>query len=561
MKKIFSLIILTLIISSIQILQAEELTLDILFTNDIHGGIDRYPATYMNPSFPPIIGGGGSSATYIKSVRKKADLTTRDNFLFDAGDFFQGHPIGTVTDGRAVIQYMNEIDYDLSVVGNHEYDVGEERLIESYKLAKFPILSCNIINKKTGKLVDYVTPYLIFEKLGMKIGVIGVTTTDTEKMSFPEHIKNIKFLSAKTSLEKYIKIVKEKGADIVIVVAHFGLPYAPEPAYQRRYVKNKNQSPIRYWGYDAQEIAHEVEGIDLIFGGHMHKGFKEPWEDPITHTLVMQGYAYGSSIGHVIIKIDSETKSICGWESPTIRDGILLTNFEDEFIPDEEIGLSIEEMQKEAEKGMDDVVGITSVYLSKAGKGAQSIVGNLVCDAMLEGTGADFSFLNLGGIRGEIPTGPITYRNVFDVLPFDSQIIIFEADGLLLKQIIEKRVENSSHGLRVAGIEVVYNNQRENFDKVTSLLIGDEPWQPNKIYKLATTDFLMQGNARLTMLTKIKEDKITRLEISLRDEVISYIRKNSPVSSKIDKRWKRDDSSQISPELSSSLMYESLKKK
>ena len=147
---------------------AENLVLDVLFTNDIHGGIDAYDATFMNPEFPPRLGGGGSAARYIKDVRSLTNGKTRDNLLIDVGDFFQGHPVGTMTDGTAVIDYFNLMNYDFSVIGNHEYDIGEERLKKTYKRAKFPILSCNVINRQTGKLVEYAQPYIIFEKMGIK---------------------------------------------------------------------------------------------------------------------------------------------------------------------------------------------------------------------------------------------------------------------------------------------------------------------------------------------------------------------------------------------------------
>ncbi len=549
------LVLILILILPFNFLISEDLLLDIMFTNDIHGGIDRYPATFMNPNFPPMLGGGGSAATYIKQVRKNSDGKERDNLLIDAGDFFQGHPVGTMTKGNAVITYMNMIDYDLSVVGNHEYDIGEEDLIETYKNAEFPILSCNIIEKETGELVDYVQPYLIMEKMGIKFGIIGVTTTDTEKMSFPENIKNIDFIPAKDALEKYIPIVRKENVDILIVVGHIGLPYDPEPAYQNRYLGDDHEKQ-RYWGYDAQELAHEVEGIDIFFGGHMHKGFAAAWEDPLTHTLVFQGYAYGSNIGHTIIKIDKKTKTISGYEKPALREGVLITLFEDEFIPDEEIGNKIETMQKLAEQGMDEIIGEAATYISRDGIDAQNKIGNLVCEAMLETTGADFAFLNLGGVRGDLQQGPITHRNVFDVMPFENQVVIIEVDGEFLKNIIEMRVSGSRHGLRVAGVNVVYSRTRKDYDRITKLLIGGEPWQKDKVYHITTTDFLLQGNAGLTMLTKIPESQITRIEKSLRDCIVDYIKKKSPVTAQIDNRWKRNDKAKKTIELKSELERE-----
>ena len=202
-------------------------------------------------------------------------------------------------------------------------------------------------------------------------------------------------------------------------------------------------------------------------------------------------------------------------------------------------------MQAIAEVGMDDIIGQASMNITKFGMGTQNLIGNLVCEAMLDYTDADFSFMNLGGIRDEILSGPITYRNVFNVMPFDNQIALIEVDGKFLKEIIETRVSGSRHGLRTAGIKVVINRKRENFNRISELLIGGEPWQADKIYKIATSDFLLQGNAGLALLTKVPESQITRYEQGLRDVIVEYIRKYSPVNAVIDDRWKRDDNSPI----------------
>jgi 2',3'-cyclic-nucleotide 2'-phosphodiesterase (5'-nucleotidase family) len=546
------LITLALVVTSF-ILTAGDLRLDIIFSNDVHGGIDRTAATFINPEFPPMLGGGGVAASLIKHVRSLSDASKRDNLLLDAGDFFQGHPIGTVTKGKAIIEYMNQVGYEAMTLGNHDYDTGEQALIEALAMADFPILASNIVRRSTGLPPEYVRPYIILEKMGLKIAIIGFTTTDTEKMSFPDNIRDIDFTDEKEALNKYIPIVRnQEKADIVIVLGHAGLPYDPESAYASRYDSSgKSLLENRYasWGWDSQELAHEVEGIDLIIGGHMHKGFAQPWIDPITHTMVIQGYAYGSNLGWFTLLIDPKTKTVSGYETPALREGMLITLFEDEFIPDADISKKIAEQQAIAEKGMDEVIGTAGVYLSRVNVDAQSLMGNTICDAMRAEVGADFAFMNLGGVRSDIKSGPVTYRNVFDVMPFDNQIVSFNCTGEFLKRIIETRVEGSRHGLVVSGIKVVYSKKRKNFDRVTSLSIGGQPWDPQKIYKCATTDFLMQGNAGLTLLTQVPEDQITYHMINLRDGIVNYFKKNSPVRTKIDDRWKRDDNAQPTAEI------------
>ena len=523
-------------------LNAEDLRLDIMFSNDVHGGISRDEATFMNPEFPPKLGGGASHATLIKYVRSLAS-DERANLLLDAGDFWQGKPIGTVTNGEAVIEYYNMIGYDALTIGNHEYDIKGKEIVETLKMANFPILSCNIVDKETGKLVDYVQPYVIVKKMGVNIGIIGVTTIDTKLMSFPENIKGIDFLDEIESLNKYIPIVKDAGADIIIVLGHMGLPYDPAASYEKRFVNDSMEQKKRYYGWDSQEILHFVPGIDLLVGGHMHKGFAEPWIDPVTQGMAIQGYAFGSNLGWITLKIDKETKTLSGYELPSLSNGLMITKIEDEFPLDPEINEVIEANRKLAEKGMDDVIGVAETHLHRQNVEAQSPMGNTVADAMRLQTNADFSFLNLGGIRAEIGAGPVTYRDIFAVMPFDNQLISFECDGRFLKQIIETRIEGSRAGMICSGAKVRFSRTRENFDRITELIIGGEEWDPDKIYTVATTDFLMEGNAGLTLLTKVQEENISRNELNLRDAIANHFKQNSPIKTKIDDRWIRDDNS------------------
>ena len=193
-------------------------------------------------------------------------------------------------------------------------------------------------------------------------------------------------------------------------------------------------------------------------------------------------------------------------------------------------------MQAVAEEGMDEIVGMAGMHLSRDGA-AQSIMGNLVMDAMLEETGADFAFLNLGGVRDDIKEGPVSYRDVFDVLPFDSEVVTMEIDGAKLKEILEVRIAGGRHGLRVAGGEVEYSKEYPDFQRVTNLTVGGEPWDPDKIYSVATVDFLMQGNSGLTLLTEIPEKQITYEYIIVRDALANYFRRREVTNGQIDNRW------------------------
>ena len=533
-----------------QSVEQNDLILDIFLTNDMHGGIDRIGATFMNPAFPPGLGGGASMATYVNQIRTLSDGVTRSNLLVDTGDFFMGRPIGTLTEGEAIVEFMNMIGYDVLVFGNHEYDLGEDTFISLLEKADFDVLAANAIRLGTDEIVEYAKPYVVIEKMGVKIGIVGIITSDTALMSFSQHVENMEFHSEKDVLEYYVQHLRNvENVDIVIAAVHAGIPFDPHQAFQERYgtpftrLVNEAERPPRVWGYDALDLAHLVPGIDVMLGGHIHVGFQKPWFDPINHTMVVQGYANLSNVLHLILKIDPITKSVSGYEAPA-ESNILITLFEDRFIPDPDFDFVISQRKAEAEKGMDDVIGVSAVFLSRASVDAQNIMGNFICEAMRSAVGADFAFLNLGGVRAEIPMGNVTYRQIFNAMPFDNTIVTMLIDGRTLRNIIEMRVSGTRQGLLIAGGQITFSRRRSDYDRITRLNINGEPWDPDKIYRVATTDFLMSGNAGLTMLTTIPEQQLIYHEISLRDAMADYFRAHSPVRVVIDDRWIRDDRSE-----------------
>lgn len=518
----------------------------IMHTNDVHGGINRQKATFMSREFPPSLGGGGSQASIIQAEREKAKENGWGFLLIDDGDIFQGTPVGTKTKGRAVIDYMNRVGYDLMAVGNHDFDEGLDNLRELAGIAKFPFLGANVVNSETGEILDFLKPYIIRDVMGIKLGIIGLCTTETQQMSFPGNIEGVKFLPVAPVMERYIKEVRGKGVDLIIGSVHLGIPWGVKDAYQRMMEREK-KGERRTWMINAMELAHQVPGIDILFCGHIHVGYRQPWEEPFHHTLLFQTYAYGSSLGEVVFIVDRETKTLAGYELPT-KDGELLTPFSDEFWPDPEIARKIEEEVIRVEEGMNIPIGYTKVNITR-GDASNNLMGFVVVDAMRERLGGDFAFTNLGGIRQEIPAGPITTKDVFEVLPFGNQAVIIKMDGRFLKKILEIRVSEDHHGLITSGGKIVYNHNRPDMDRVTLFEVGGEVLDPDRIYNVVTTDFIAQGNIGLNILTTLPPDKIHYSGVPVRLMVLEYIKNHSPLSPQVDGRWLRDDNSEMDEEL------------
>lgn len=533
--------------------------LSVVFTNDIHGGIDPTGATFMNREFPPPLGGGASAAAYIDRLREQA-ASDKNHYVLvmDQGDIFQGTPVGNYTNGEAVIEYFNHIGVDLWTVGNHDFDEGADNLWHLVKMSDMPVLSANLVSAATGEPVEGIKPYIIKDFGGIKVGIIGITTTDTPKMAFPAHVESVEFLPEIETLNRYVHELRDAGVDVVIVSGHVGLPYDPEVSYKELMADEERdaermQEPLEEskWGPGTMEIVHKVAGIDAFFGGHIHRGFDKPWVEPSTHTICAQTYGRGSGVGHLDLLINMKTKTVAGYETADYR-GELITLFEDEWWPDAETAGMINDRIAEAESGMDEVIGYSETDLTRGGEG-ETRMGNLVCDAMREEMSADFSFTNLGGIRDEIPAGPVTPREVFRVLPFGNSIMVFEIDGRLLKEIIELRISDDHHGLYTSGGKIVYNKNRPDYDRITHFTIGGEQWEPDKTYRVITSDFLATGNAGLYMLPLVPEDKKMRSSTTMRDATIHYIRRHTPLHVETDGRWMRDDSSEMSPELAKAM--------
>jgi 5'-nucleotidase len=283
------------------------------------------------------------------------------------------------------------------------------------------------------------------------------------------------------------------------------------------------------------ELVNQVPGIDFAVGGHTHRGYNEPWIDPVNHTLCFETYGNGSSLGHVILEIDRETHELIGYDRPHDR-GTIITLFEDEIWPDPEITEVIRPWHEKTEAEMSRVIGQTAVNLGR-GDAGNNLVGNLVTDAMIAYFEADFSFQNLGGLRADLPAGDITARSIFSVLPFGNELVVVQMKGEMMLRVVERKLRGSGTGICIAGAEIQYDSSRPNDDRVVSFLVAGQPLELEREYRAVVTSFLMEGNSGLDFLTTIPQEKIQLTQITTSEAVERYVKLNSPVRPQIDGRW------------------------
>ncbi len=277
---------LGLSLSSFETIATKHLT--ILHTNDVHSYIDPFPPTHpKNPN----MGGVSRRAALIASIREE----NPNVLLLDAGDIFQGTPYFNYYGGEIEFKLMSMMQYDLSTMGNHDFDNSIEGFYAQLPNAKFEFVSANYDFKNTV-LNGLVKPYKIFNKNGIKVGVFGLGIELeglVDKKNYKETIYNNP-LELAQDMSRILKL--EEKCDLVICLSHLGYQYKNEP---------EKISDIK--------IASHTKDIDLIIGGHTHTFLDKPTvlkNSEGNDVLVNQVGCYGINLGRIDFYFDTDKNKI-----------------------------------------------------------------------------------------------------------------------------------------------------------------------------------------------------------------------------------------------------------
>ncbi len=478
----------------------------ILHTNDIHGHLPQEEAWWINPNFPPPIGNAAAVATIIKEERQKAEQNGWGFLLLEGGDIFQGTPLGEFTQGRAVIDFMNLMGYDAMTLGNHDYDKGQEVIKTLITEANFPTLGSNLIDSVSGKTVDYLKPYIVLERAGLKIGLFGLITHYLRGMATPEHIQGLDIAKESATARQMVDSLKAQNVDLIFGLLHTG--YRHDKA-----------------------IADSVPGIDVIIGAHSHTGLRQAYEDPKHHTIIVQTFGNLTTIGKLDLLIDPETKQIVGYNSE-------LKELFTEAVPrDTMVDRIVSEGNTLAEKGFDESLGVALVDMKRGGGDKESSIGNFVCNAMMDATGADIAFQNSAGIKADIVKGEITYRSIYKVDAFGNYLVTMDLTGSQVIKACETSVLGYHAIFQVGGLQMTYDAKKPVWKRVVGVTVNGQPIDPAKVYKVVTNNFLGAGGGNY----KIFQEGADRSDtyIQLRQAMTDYVRKNSPIDVRIEGRIKK----------------------
>ncbi|WP_372999421.1 5'-nucleotidase C-terminal domain-containing protein [Lutispora sp.] len=434
-------------------------TITIVHTNDTHSRVEA-----------------GIGFAKVAAKVKELKAANPNTLVVDAGDTLHGQTFATISKGESIIKVMNAVGYDVMTPGNHDFNYGQDRLVELAGMAQFPIISANLVKADGTTLLE---PYVIKEIGGLKIGIFGLSTPETAYKTNPKNVEGLTFANPVEIAKKIVAELQEKEVDAIIALAHLGI--------------DKETVDTSYL------VRDNVEGIDLIIDGHSHSTL-DTIDNEGKDTKIVSTGEYNNNLGIVnLIFADGELK--------TVEPSVFSNEEAAELETDADVIAIIEEVKEENKAITSVVVGKTDVELDGVRehvRGGETNLSNLITDAMLAASGADMAITNGGGIRASIDVGDITMEEIITVLPFGNYVIVKEYTGAQILAALEHGTANypelAGSFAQVAGVTFTLDLNEEAGKRVKDVKIGGQPLDLEKTYKVATNDFMAVGGDGYTML-------------------------------------------------------------
>lgn len=374
--------------------------LNILFINDVHGYLAPHPELFYDNTGEVVETAGGYAyiAGLVEDIRKENPNT----LLFDGGDTLHGTKPLVDTQGEAIIPILNALKPD-ALVGHWDFGYGPDRLEQITKQLNFPILGCNVFLEDDS---NFLPPTAMFEKGGLKIGVIGICAMIVDKVMPEKMSKGLKFTSGMEELPKYIKKLKAESADLIVLLSHNGFP-------------------------QDVELLKKVDGIDICLSAHTHNRIYTPIE--VNGARIVQCGCHGAFVGK--FTIDFEEREIKGYDYELIK--------VDSSLPKSiEVDNLVHNILKPYREIRTNVLGQTDEILHRYNT-TNSTMDNLLLRAIAHVTNTDISFSNGWRFGAPIPVGNISENDLYNITPMNPPISTVELTGAKIKEMLEENLERT----------------------------------------------------------------------------------------------------------------------
>ncbi|MGR5448028.1 bifunctional UDP-sugar hydrolase/5'-nucleotidase UshA [Vibrio jasicida] len=468
--------------------------LTVLHTNDHHGRFwqNKYGEYGM-----------AARKTLIDELRAEIQAEGGSVLLLSGGDINTGVPESDLQDAEPDFKGMSKIGYDAMALGNHEFDNPLEVLFKQQEWANFPMLSANIYDKETGKRL--FQPYAMFNKQGIKIAVIGLTTEDTAKLGNPEFIGEVDFRDPKEEAKKVIAELKEtEKPDLIFAVTHMGHyengnrgVNAPGDVALARYL-NEGDLDMIVGGHSQEPVC--MEGPNVIKKNFMPGDECKP--DEQNGTYIVQAYEWGKYVGRADYEFRNGELSMVSYDliPVNLKKKIKVNGESQRVLIQDEINQDeamLEFLRPYQEQGQDKL----NVKIAESNgklEGDRNVVrfqqtnlGRLIATAHMERAKADFAVMNSGGVRDSIEAGDITYKDVLTVQPFGNMVSYVDMSGKevldYLNVVATKPVDSGAYA-QFAGISMTVEN-----GKVSNVFIGEKQLRLDGQYRFTVPSYNASG--------------------------------------------------------------------
>ena len=480
--------------------------LTVLHTNDNHGRFwHNEKGEY----------GMAARKTLLDQLRSEAKIKGHAVLLLSGGDINTGIPESDLQHAEPDFKGMSLLGYDAMALGNHEFDNPLSVLAKQQNWANFPLLSANIVEKSSGK--NAFDAYKIFEKNGLTIAVIGLTTTDTAKIGNPQYIGHLEFKDPVPVTANLAKEIKAKyNPDITIAVTHMG-----------HFIDAKHG--INAPGDVTLARSLPANTLDMIIGGHSQEpvcmasenvnddSFKPGLAcnpDQQNGTWIMQAHEWGKYVGKAEFKLENGELSLLDYKlmpvnlyvEKTQADGTLKEVLANEYIkPDPSLKAFLAKYQAIGAKQIEGTIGSVDARLEgdrNKVRYQQTNLARVIIQAQMNVVGADFGLISGGGIRSSIDAGEISYKDILKVHPFKNRITYMDWQGDELWDYLNTVTSFPAD----AGAYLQYHKlsfERKN-GKLINVFIDGKRFDKSKTYRMSLNSYNASGGDGYPTINTLK---------------------------------------------------------
>ena len=506
-----------------------SVTISIVGTNDLHGAVDRLPIL----------------AGYLANLR----AVRRDDggavLLIDAGDMFQGTLESNLNEGAAVIEAYNALGYTAAAIGNHEFDFGPPGAAATVQAADddprgalkaraaeaaFPLLTANIRDVESETRIKWpnMPASTVVDASGVQVGIIGVTTEATPFTTMPANFVGLAMISPAEAVAAEAQRLREAGAEVIVVASHIGSRC------------QDLTNPADTSSCDTEEelfvMARALPRglVDVIVAGHTHAAMAHRVND----IAVIESYSSGRAFGRVDLRVNAEGRVVASTIRvpqdlcPLGEDGNPVPasrcdpgSYEGRpVIIDTAVQVIADRALASARELRDQPLGVTLAAAFPKGYDRESPVGNLFVDLMLEARpDADVAMTNGGGLRADLPAGPLTYGSLYEAMPFDNRFAIVTLNGIHLRRLATNNLYSGSGIFSWGGMTVEATCKGGEL-AVTLRDAKGKVIPDDRTLTLVTSDFLASGGDGAIGRLGLPEGSVEVTDILIRDAMAEVLR-------------------------------------